>query len=129
MNEVDEKLLALDGHPFLREVSAFRSALLEVDSRISESWKWNAPSFLYDGNDRVTFRLSPGSTCQLILHRGARPVAGPSIDLGEAVDWMSEDRGVVAISSPDELERRTNELIDICLAWMRAETNVNGPST
>jgi hypothetical protein len=37
MNEVDEKLLALDGHPFLREVSAFRSALLEVeDQRVVE---------------------------------------------------------------------------------------------
>jgi len=33
--------------------------------------KWNAPSFSWQGDNRVTFRLHPGDRVQIVFPRGA----------------------------------------------------------
>ena len=59
-------------HPDRDAIQSLRLAILDLDEKVSESVKWNAPNFLFDGEDRVTFRLKPGNRFQLILHRGAK---------------------------------------------------------
>jgi len=51
-----------------------RAAILASDLAISEHVKWNAPSFCYGGQDRVTFRLQPRGRLQLIFPDRVRPV-------------------------------------------------------
>lgn len=41
------------------EIDALRSIISSVDRNLTEQVKWNAPSFCYQGNDRITFRLQP----------------------------------------------------------------------
>ena len=37
-------------------IDTVRAAVLAADPAISETEKWNAPNFVYDGIDRVTMR-------------------------------------------------------------------------
>jgi hypothetical protein len=69
--EVDEFLDNLS-HPLREGVIATRAAILASDEQITEHIKWNAPSFCYRGDDRVTFRLHPADRFQIVFHRGAK---------------------------------------------------------
>jgi hypothetical protein len=73
-NESPEAAEFLNGlmYPSKDAIIDVRAAVLASGERISEHVKWNAPSFCYQGDDRVTFRLQPGDRLQLVFHRGAR---------------------------------------------------------
>jgi hypothetical protein len=69
MKTVDERLAELD-HPFKAEVQAVRALIKGVDERITEEWKWNAPTFSYEGH-LVTFNLHARDRVHLVFHDGA----------------------------------------------------------
>lgn len=96
--EVDRFLAALD-HRFKAGVEQLRADILATDPGISEHLEWNAPSYLFGGEDRVTFRLQPREQLQLVFHRGARVRADSAnfvfADPTGLVDWRTPDRGVV----------------------------------
>lgn len=64
--EVAEFLQELE-HPMKDGILKLRDAILASDDQITDHIKWNAPSFCYHGDDRVTFRLQPGDRLQLIF--------------------------------------------------------------
>ena len=72
-----EQFLADLDHTRADDIARFRSAIIASDADLSERIKWNAPSFGYDGEDRVTFRLQPRDRFELILHRGAKVRTDP----------------------------------------------------
>lgn len=84
-------------HPRLDHIRELRSAILDAEPALTESIKWNAPNFLYGGEDRVTLRIHPGDVLQVILHRGAKPQAGVlRVDAPAGlVRWASGDRGIL----------------------------------
>ncbi|AHY48151.1 protein of unknown function (DU1801) (plasmid) [Rubrobacter radiotolerans] len=116
--EVDRFMGELD-HPLKDEVERLRTAILGSNDGITEHVKWNAPSFRYAGEDRVTFRLYPVDRAQLVFHRGSRVRA----DAGDfAFDddtgllrWVAEDRAVVAL--PDA-EARERDVVTIVNRWV-----------
>ena len=72
-----------------------------LERRITEHVKWNAPSFCYAGEDRVTFRLYPEDRAQLVFHRGSRVKDDADAfafddDTG-LLRWVANDRAVVAL--------------------------------
>jgi hypothetical protein len=75
--EVDLFMSGLD-LPLKEGVERLRAAILDSNDGITEHVKWNAPSFCYAGEDRVTFRLYPENRAQLVFHRGARPRDEPA---------------------------------------------------
>ena len=98
---VDALVAALD-HPLKAVIEEIRPALLAADPRITEQVKWNAPSFCYDGDDRVTFNIRPGGPLLLIFHRGVKvkDTAGFAFeDETGLIQWKAPDRGVVTIKS------------------------------
>ncbi len=97
--EVEQFLAALE-HPLKEAIVAVRAAILDSDAKITERIKWNAPSFCYGGDDRVTFRLQPKGRFQLIFHRGAKvkDTAGFEFkDSSGLLEWAAKDRGVVTL--------------------------------
>jgi hypothetical protein len=67
VESVDEKLSAL-AHPKEAEVQAVRAVIKGVSDEIGEEWKWNAPSFSYDGRYLVTFNLWEKERVHLVFH-------------------------------------------------------------
>ncbi len=116
---VKDYLDALD-HARLADVLAVRQVILAADPDISEQVKWNAPSFSWDGDDRITMRLHPGDRLDLIFHRGAKPKdsAGFSFsDPSGRLAWAAPDRGVFRVGDP---ARDATVLTALVLAWQTA---------
>ena len=66
--ETVDELLAKADHPLANEVQAVRDLIKGVDSDIREEWKWNAPSFSYEGDYLVTFSLWEKQRIHLVFH-------------------------------------------------------------
>ena len=85
---VDDFLNALD-HPLKAEIVAVREMILASNPRVSEQIKWRAPSFGYDGEDRVTFKLHPPASLTLVFHRGAKVKDARDFTFADASDLLT----------------------------------------
>ena len=111
------------GHARKAEISRLRKAILNSDPGISETIKWNAPNFLWQGEDRVTMRIQPGDRLQLILHRGAKPKNVDGFKFEDAygmIDWAAADRGVITVTDAKALERDLADIIKLLNSWMKS---------
>lgn len=121
--DVDAYLAGLR-HSRRSDIERIRAAIRASDPDLSESIKWNAPNFVFDGEDRVTFRLQPGDRVDLVLHRGAR--SRTDVDSFEFVDasglivWATRDRGVISIPDDADLDALLPEILPVIRAWVRS---------
>jgi len=109
-------------HPLKEGVEQLRTAILDSNDQITEHIKWNAPSFRYAGEDRVTFRLYPEDRAQLVFHRGSK-VKSDAGDFAFDDDtgllrWVADDRAVVALRDVKEAEAKQRALVDIVNRWV-----------
>src|SRR5512139_2421615 len=74
---VDAFLDALD-LPSRREMQALRTSVLEVDPRITEGIKWNAPSFHFK-EWFATFNVRGKGVLMVVFHRGAKVKDGTGV--------------------------------------------------
>lgn len=114
-----EQFMATLDHPRKAEIDALRRIILAADPAITEQVKWNAPSFCYAGDDRVTFRLHPPQKVQLIFHRGAKAKDSAGFrfeDPTGLLRWAAPDRAVLAIA---DVADRHEALTDLVVRWMR----------
>jgi hypothetical protein len=121
--EVDEFLRELS-HPLKEGVAQLRDAIPASDDGITEHIKWKAPSFCYGGDDRVTFRLGPGDSVQLVFHRGAKVRADSSEfsfeDDSGLLKWAAPDRATLTLSDLEEVRAKLPVVVDLVGRWMRA---------
>jgi hypothetical protein len=121
--EVDRFMSGLN-HPLKEEVERLRIAILDSNDQITEHIKWNAPSFRYAGEDRVTFRLYPEDRVQLIFHRGTK-VRSDAADFAYEdptghLRWVAADRAVVALRDVKDAEAKRQDLVDLVNRWVVA---------
>ena len=111
-------------HPLKPGIQRLRAAILASNEAITEHVKWNAPSFCYDGVDRVTFRLQPGDRLQLVLHRGARTRDDVENfrfeDPADLLEWLANDRALVTFRDLADVEARQAAVVDLVNRWMTA---------
>jgi hypothetical protein len=116
-----ERLMSGLDHPMKGGIERLRVAILDSNEGITEHVKWNAPSFRYAGEDRVTFRLYPADRAQLVFHRGSRvrEDAGTFTfddDTG-LLKWVTTDRAVVGLR---DAEARLRDLVSVVNRWVVA---------
>jgi hypothetical protein len=121
--EVDRYMKTLD-HALKDGVQQLRLAILSSNEQITEHVKWKAPSFCYNGEDRVTFRLQPGDRIQLIFHRGAK-VRGDSDqfafeDHTGLLQWLAKDRAVMTLHDMTDVERKQAAIVELVDQWVTA---------
>ena len=121
--DVDRFMAALE-HPLKDGVQQLRTAILASDDGLSEHVKWNAPSFRYGGEDRVTFRLRPRDQLQLVFHRGAA-VRGDAAEFSFAdptglLVWPAPDRGVLTLADQGDVDRDEESVVALVGLWVRA---------
>ncbi len=119
--EVDRFMGKL-AHPLKEGIERLRAAILGSNDKITEHIKWNAPSFRYAGNDRVTFRLYPEHRVQLVFHRGSKVESDGKdfvFDDGTGLlEWVAHDRAVVALRDVKDIEAKQTALVDIVNRWI-----------
>jgi hypothetical protein len=105
-------------------IDTARAAILAADSGITETEKWNAPNFVYDGIDRVTMRVPPKGGLQLIFHRGAKV----RDDVAEFVfadptgrlTWPARDRGILTLSDEADATASAAQITELVRLWIAA---------
>lgn len=116
-----EQFLSASDHPMLAEIRRLRAIILAADERITEQIKWNAPSFGFAGQDRVTMRLHPKGYLQLILHRGAKVKASDDFtftDESGLLEWAAPDRAVVTFKTAKRFAASEAALAPLVVRWM-----------
>lgn len=123
-NQAVTTFIAALGHPFRADIEAVRGAILASDAQITEQIKWNAPSFGYRNDDRVTMRLHPGDRLQLIFHRGAKVKRGDNFTFADdsgLLHWLAPDRAVVTLTDMEDVQAHLTPLVALVNRWL-AET-------
>lgn len=120
---VDEYVAALE-HPLKEGVVRLRATILAAEPELDETVKWNAPSFRFGGDDRITFRLAPRGLLQLVFHRGVAvrdDAAGFRFDDPSGLlAWRAPDRAVLAFPDLDAVTTNSAALTDLVPRWVRA---------
>lgn len=124
--EVTQFLEQLD-HPLKPEIEALRKIVLEANSGLSEGVKWNAPSYTYNGEDRITMRIHPPKQVQLIFHRGAKVQQEPKdrliADDSGILSWKTNDRAVATFKSMETIQSKKTALTEIINKWLKASVS------
>ncbi len=87
------------------QVDTLRDIILGTESQLEEHIKWNAPSYVLDGEDRITFNLmNKQGVVKLVFHMGAtrkEDKKGAPImqDDSGLIEWSSDIRGTVTVTS------------------------------
>jgi hypothetical protein len=119
-----DRLIAAMKHPLKAGVQQLRVAILASNPEITEHVKWNAPSFRFAGEDRVTFRLHPKDLLQLIFHRGTKVrVDSAEFTFGDdtgLLDWATADRGVVTLKDLGRDRYPSADLVALISRWILA---------
>ena len=114
-------------HPLKKALEEIREIILSADKRITEHIKWNAPSFCFNGDDRITFNLSKNDRLLLIFHRGAKVKDSKSKeplfeDTTGMLEWLAHDRAVVKFQTIEEVAGKKAVLTKIVKRWLSATT-------
>ena len=89
---------------------------------LDEHVKWNAPSFLVDGDDRITLNFGPRGDVRVVLHRGVMvKMDGFAFDDPDGLAaWPSPDRGVVTLRDEADLAAKADALAALLVRWVAA---------
>jgi hypothetical protein len=100
-----------------------RSAILNSDPSITESVKWNSPSFKTTEYFATT-NLRAKTGVGLVLHFGAKvrsvAVSGDAIDdPGGLLTWVAKDRATLVFGDAKEVKAAKPALQAILRQWIR----------
>lgn len=110
-------------HPLKKEIEEVRKIILSTNESISEHIKWNAPSFCFDNEDRVTFNLQGKGFFRLVFHCGAKvkDQAGDGTlfeDTTGLLDWVTTDRAMIKITDMSDVESKKEKLAAVVAKWI-----------
>lgn len=115
--------LASCSHPLRDVLEALRAVVVVAEPRLVEGIKWNAPSYAFAGDDRITCNLSAPDRVRLIFHCGVRKRATngrvPVADRG-LLEWAGDDRGIATFRSLAEVEAAEQALGELLREWLAA---------
>ncbi|MEZ4671002.1 MAG: DUF1801 domain-containing protein [Anaerolineae bacterium] len=120
-DSVNQFMKALD-YPLKEVVELVRSTILASDPEITEHIKWNAPSFCYQNQDRVTLNLRSADFVQLVFHRGSKVKDSHNFtfeDDSGLLEWVAVDRAVVKLHDEAEAKAKAAALANVVIQWMR----------
>jgi hypothetical protein len=104
-------------------IELLRRIVITASAGLTETIKWNAPSFADGDQDRVTLGVERRGGVRMILHRGAtvQDAAAFVFDDPEGIArWPSPDRGVVILKTPAEVDERGPALGRLVARWIEA---------
>ena len=109
-SEVDAWMAKYD-NPMKPLVERVRRIILDADSRIEETIKWQTPTFAYKGN-LASFQPRAKKFASLLFHTGAS-IEGdfPSLEGGEQVARY------MRFSDLDDVAAKEGELRQVVAAW------------
>lgn len=102
-----------------------REIILPAAPGLHERIKWNAPSYTFGGDDRITFNLSRPEVVQIVFHLGVKAVdtkTGKRLvdDDSGFLGWATDQRAYVSFAALAEVTARRNWLAKFVRQWLAA---------
>jgi len=106
-----------------QQVEALRTIIKTVEPELTEHIKWNSPSYVLNGEDRITFNMHYPDQTMILLHMGAtrkeNKKADPIMnDETGLIKWNSDIRGTLAFSSLDDITNSQADITKVLTAWL-----------
>jgi hypothetical protein len=107
------------------QVEEIRNIILSAEPQLQETIKWNAPNFVFEGQDRLTMNLmNKEGKVKLIFHMGptkkedkkADPVMSDTAGL---IYWNSDIRGTITFESLQHVKQVRHQLTELIGEWLR----------
>ena len=125
--KVVEFLDELD-HPHKKEIEEVRRIILDANGQLTEHIKWNAPSFCFNGEDRITFNFHSKEGFRLVFHTGAK--AKNTISEGRLfedktglLEWVANDRAIAKFGNFEDVRAKEQALVETVKNWIKATDN------
>ena len=109
------------------QVLLLREIITSIHADLIEHIKWNSPSYMLNGEDRITFNVvNKEQAVQLIIHMGTtrkENKAGTPIlsNDGGIVRWSSDIRGVISFTGLGDVTARRSVLEQVLSQWLAIE--------
>jgi hypothetical protein len=115
-------------HPLKKEIEEVRKIILSANKLITEHIKWNAPSFCFQNEDRVTFNLHGKGYFQLVFHCGAKVKdnigKGPIFDdTTGLLNWVAGDRAIVKFTDMNDVKAKKEKLVVVITKWIEVTSS------
>lgn len=107
-------------YPLKNVVKAIREVILSANADMTEHIKWNAPSFCFGGEDRITMNLRSNDFVLLIFHRGAK-VKTDFVEINDPqnlLTWLSADRATAKFVNTDQVTFKKDALEKLINRWI-----------
>src|SRR5689334_16444039 len=118
---VDEFVSSLDESK-RKQVQTLRKLIMKEHPELREHIKWNSPSYVYNGEDRITFNVRDTLPLMIILHMGSKRMEDKSgtpvlYDTSGLIEWKSDIRGIITFRNLDDIEHKRKSFIHILDQW------------
>lgn len=105
------------------QVLELQSYIQAADSTLEEHIKWNAPSYVKDGEDRITFNLmNKEGAVKLVFHMGASRKedrkAAPVLKDAKLIEWVSDIRGYVTFTDLQQIKSQEGAIKELVQKWL-----------
>lgn len=112
-------------HPLKKGMKLLREVILSAHKDITEHIKWKAPSFCYNGEDRVTFNLHKNDCIVIVFHRGAKVKDSKDFvfkDSTGLLEWVATDRALVTFRDTKDIQDKKEALKNLVIQWIQSTT-------
>jgi hypothetical protein len=105
-------------------INALREIVLSARPGVTEVVKWNSPSFVHQGEDRIKVNASAKDAVRLIFHAGVSTVedktAAPTFtgDPDGLLHWHSNIRASLAVKRAAEAEGKRDAIAAVVGNWL-----------
>jgi len=105
------------------QVQVLREYIMEAEPSLVEHIKWNAPSYVKDNEDRITFNtMNKESVVKLVFHMGATrkedKKGQPVLKDAVLIEWVSDIRGYMTFNSLGEITANKKDTMRIIREWL-----------
>lgn len=108
------------------QVQELRTVINNSEMNLEEIIKWNAPSYVVNGEDRITFNINKEGLVELILHMGATRKENKN---GEPImkddtgfiEWNSDIRGMIVFQNIEDVRAKKEIVAEIIKRWLAIE--------
>ena len=112
--EVDNYLKEKN-HPMTDEIQRVRTIILATDSKIEETIKWSAPTFMYKGNI-ASFFMNAKRFVSLMFHKGA--LINDSTGL---LEGDGKESRVARFQNLEDIENKKEKLETVIRQWIKMQ--------
>ena len=112
------------------QIDTLRNLISSIEPMLQEHIKWNAPSYVLDGEDRITFNLmNKQGVVKLVLHMGAtrkeNKKGAPVIqDTSGLIEWNSDIRGTLTFASIEDITQKLPLVERIIKSWLSVASTI-----